>query len=759
MSDSAAHMPLSGAAAQSKAYTSVRNDDQDIDVRNLLLMLWRRKMVVLGCILLGLSLATITMSFMKPRFVARSIILIEVPVNPRLDELQAFRGAFRVDSSFILSEIEIMKSRSLARKVVDRLNLLADPEFNSKFRYSLRKSDTQGEKKLTAAQEQDFKKLSVYGSELENLPPEVVNKEIADVITNFLNNLAVRSVPGSNAIQIEYTSVDPNKAALVANAVVDVYIEQRLEQKFLAAKKVTDWLDERLTTLRAQVQEADKAVVKYKEQHKLTLGSRNSPISSEQLSALNAQLVVAKTRQAEAEAKLKHVQDMAQNPDKIETTAEILNSVLIQSLKHDKATLEGRVFELSGRYGPKHPELVKAKSELNELNQALREEILKSSKTIENEVMFAKASVHALEEGLSEYQGQQFSDNEATIGLDELERQAESTRLIYDTFLKTYKKNDEQEKLQSPEARVISFAIAPRTPAYPNKMLMLSLGGAISLFIGLAIALLIEKLDNTFRSANQIERQTGYPCYALIPAVENMTQNELMNYIISKPSSIVAESVRTLRLVLSLRAPKGGPKPRCITITSSFPNEGKTTLSLWLARLAAKSGEKVIIIDGDLRRPNVHRAMAKSNDASIVDYLTGHKSLEEVIQRDEASGLHMICARSVPNSALDLVGSDKMAKLVASLRQVYDLVIIDSPACLAVSDARVLTRMSDQLVYVVAWDRTPREVVQSGVKQFSDMNYENVSFVLSNVDVKRHVRYGYGDTAYYYGRYKEYYAD
>lgn len=726
-------------------------------MRDLLLMLWRRKMVVVGCVLIGLSLATIAMSFMKPHFVARSLILIEVTAQPKnLDELQAFMGTLRMDTSFILSEIEIMKSRSLAKRVVERLNLLADPEFNPKFKYSI-KTAVSDPKKETP--DQEFKKLSVYGTELASLPTEVVDKEVADVITNYLSSLNVRSIPGSNAIQIEFTSVDPNKAALIANTIVDAYIEQRLERKFQAAKKVTDWLDERLTSLRGQVQAADQAVAKYKEENKITTGNRNATISEEQLSALNSQLILAKTKKAEAEAKLMQVKELAEHPERIEASGDVFNSDLVLGLKGRQAELQSRVAEMAGRYGPKHPELLKARAELDELSRNIRNEILKNSQTIENEVMFAEASIKSLEAGLTEYQGQQFEDNETNIDLSELQRQAESTRLIYDTFLKTYKKNDEAEKLQSPEARVISFAVAPRAPAYPNKMLMLSLGGAISLFIGLAIAILIEKMDNTFRSANQIENSVGYPCYALIPSVENMTQTELTNYIVSKPSSTVAESVRTLRLVLNLRAPKSAPKPKCVTITSSFPGEGKTTLSIWLARLAAKSGEKVIVIDADLRRPNIHRSMAKSNDASLVDYLTGQKTLEQVIHKDEATGLHMIYGRSVPNSALDLVSCDKMNKLVASLKQVYDLVIIDSPACLAVSDARVLAKMSDQLIYVVAWDRTPREVVLSGVKQFADMRYDNLAFVLSNVDVKRHVRYGYGDTAYYYGRYKEYYSD
>ena len=202
----------------------------------------------------------------------------------------------------------------------------------------------------------------------------------------------------------------------------------------------------------------------------------------------------------------------------------------------------------------------------------------------------------------------------------------------------------------------------------------------------------------------------------------------------------------------------GEHESKIITITSSFPGEGKTTLAVWLGRLAAKSGEKILVIDGDLRRPNVHRCVDMKNDISLVDYLTDQNELDEVIRKDDATGLHVILGSSVPNSALDLIGSDKMEKLVTSLRRVYDLVIIDTPACLAVSDASVMATYCDAMLYAISWDETPREVVTSGVRQFIDTGYKDVAFVMTNVDVKRHVQYAYGDSAYYYGRYQGYYS-
>lgn len=723
----------------------------DLDIRSLARLLWRRRMVILACLLLGLSITTIATSFMKSQYTAKSLVLIESEGRQKgLEEIQSFITYMRQDPSLILGEIEVLRSRIMGRKFVERLNLMADPEFNPRFRYAA---------KTAGKNSQPFRKLAVYGSELENLPPEMVEKEIGDVVTNFLSRLNVRSIPGSLAIQIEYTSSDASKAAQIANTIADVYIEQRLENKFQAAKKVTDWLDQRLQNLRSQVQESEGAVAKYKEQHNITQGARNVTVSAEQLSALTHELVQAKAKQAEAEARLKEVTEMTEDGQLGDMGLDLANSPLVQNMKARQAQAESTLSELSTRYGPKHPKILKVNSELAELKSQIRAEIQKNAQGAENEVTFAKARVRALEESLGEYAGQQHENNEAMIELRELTRQAESTRLIYDTFLKSYKKSNEQETLQSPEARIISYAAPPRSPSYPNKMLLLALGAAISAFIGLILSFLIEKLDNTFRNADQIEQLLGYPCHALIPLVEGAAPAELAGHVIAKPASAVAEAVRTLRMVMNLRLPRSGVKPKCVTITSSFPREGKTTLAVWLGRLAAKSGEKVIVIDADLRRSSIHEAVGKSNESSLVDYLTGHKTLDEVVHKDGVSGLHMIFGRAVPNSALDLVSSEKMQKLVASLKQAYDLVIIDSPACLAVSDSRVLAKMSDQLIYVVSWDQTQREVVMSGVRQFTGMNFNDIAFVLTNVDVKRHVRYGYGDAVYYYGRYKEYYAD
>lgn len=723
----------------------------DVDIRTLMLILWRRKLVIVGMMLVGISVAVIALSFIQPRYSARTVVLIEdkagaARLSPELDNLVNY---VRLDSSVISNEIEVIRSRVMGLEVIRNLDLLTDPVFNPQYKKVMQSAEMSKEEQSASR----YKVFSLGQAALKTLPASITEQQVSLAVTRLLANLKVRGVPGSNAIEIEYQSINPAKAALVANTIAGLYIEQRLETKFKAARKLTDWLDKRLAVLREQVRLSETAVQQYKEQYGIAEGAQGI-LSTEQLSQLNAQLVQTKAEYAQAQARLNEMEALSRNHGRIDTIAEVIQSPMIQKLKGDEIILMRDLSDLSSRYGERHPDILKRKTELEGLRAKIDLEMDTVLESMRNEVSVAEARVEALQNGVGEIAQSRHHEGAAMIRLGELEREADSNRLIFDTFLQTYKKSNEQEDLEEAEARVLSYAVAPSRPAYPDRMLILSLASVLSLFMGLGMAFLLEKLDNTFRSASQLEKVGHFPCFALIPEVDQLKTAVTADFIISKPSSTVAESVRTLRTVLNLRS-ASAEKPRVVTITSSLPDEGKSTLAGWLARLAAKSGEKVILIDADLRRPSIHRSFGAGNDVSLVEYLTGKKTLKEAIQKDSATGLDILYGKSVPNSALDLITSRKMSDMIEALREAYDLVIIDSPACLAVSDARVLARMSDRTLYAVAWDKTPREIVLGGVKQFSDMKYEPLAFVLTNVNVQRHVRYGYGDTVYYYGRYKE----
>ncbi len=717
----------------------------ETDVRGLLMVFWRRRILITAALLIGLSLSSLVLLFVQPKYSGRALLLLDggVETITQRDSNYALGtgGVPRYDTAIMLSEVEVIRSRGMARGVVERLGLMNDPEFNPK----LAAGGGGGE----------FKTLSVHGSEFSKLPTEMRDRQEAEVISNLLGNLNVRQIPGSGVIQLEFTSLHAAKAALIANSFADAYIELSLADDFAASQKLAEWLEKRVAALRTEVQAREVAVQNYKAENNIYNGT-TTLLSAEQTSAMNQHLAAARGGMAEAEARLLMVGDLLNAPGKMDSADAVLDSGVIQKLKLEQARMEADLSEMSSRYGPKHPDIVKLKSEIAETENAIRKEIQTIGRSIENELYFSQARVAALEQGLAESGGRFLQDDERMIGLRALELEAESARLVLESFLKNEKSGGLQEELQNPSARVISYASLPRGPSRPNKRLIVSLSTIVALFAGLALALLMEKLDNSFRSAGQLEAALDLPCFALVPSAGKIKAPYLARYALAKPSSPVAESVRTLRMVLNLRA--SNEKPKVVTMTSSFPGEGKTTLSLWLARLSAQSGEKVIVVDADLRRPNIHRSAGVGNDVTIVDYLIGAAALDKIIRKDTDSPAHMIFARSVPAGALDLLGTKRMKDLVTKLREDYDLVIIDSPAALAVSDARLLATLSDVVLYAVRWDRTPREVVASGVKHFADMGYGALALVLTNVDVKRHARYGYGDSMHYYGRYKEMYA-
>ncbi len=733
--------------------SAISSDDGMLDVRYVFKTFWRRKWLLLAVMITGFFAAFLFTAFIPLQYKAQSLVMIQtVKLDEQSIDVQSFLTKIRIDDGQMLSEAEVIKSKELIRALIERLDLMNDPEFNPK---AVAINKTAAKDKPSSP---DFKSLSLYNQSSSTIPSELLNKDLAITIDRVLSHITVRPVLNTFVMQIMVSSTDPSKAAQIANVLADLYLEQRLETKFNASRKVTSWLDRRLTELRNQVRVSEAAVEKYRSENNLIQGAR-SEITTQQMTELNSQLVLAKSERAQAQAKLDQALRWASNPSEIDVSSEILNNPFIIDLKTAEIDILRRRSEMMQRYGDKHPLIINSNNELDSIRTKLSVEMEKIVQTLRNDLNVADASMNSLQLSLDEVEGLRKTENEATIRLRELEREAEANRLIFDNFLSTYKRNDDQESLQEPDAKIITYATPPNKPFWPNRPLILSLTTLMSLFLGICIVMLLEHLDDSFRSISQIEMKTGYPCYALIPKAEGVAEENLAEYILEKPSSAVAESVRTLRLVLNLRGERDGQKPRIVSVTSSLPGEGKTTLSSWLGRVAAKSGEKVLVIDCDLRRPNLNRILKAPAEKTLADYLSGQARLEEVIYRKDPSGAHMIFARSVPNTALDLLSSEKMKNLLLSLRQVYDLVILDTAASLAASDARVLANMSDHTLYVVGWDKTPQDVVLNGIKPFSDFGYKKLSFVLSNVDVHRHARYGYGDTGYYYGRFKDYYSN
>ena len=695
-----------------------------------------------------MALAWLGLSTLKPQYTAEALIKIEHV--DRAVSSQGLAHASNLDKADILSEVQVIKSSVIARSVIQKYGLVSDPELNPLLQRK-QSSEERATTEQNALQNQKFKSLSLEtkttSRSLNKQSFEVTDRIMNRIIHNFQKRVQVSQVAGSYVIKVEYTSASPEKAAKITSAIIDTYLDKPFEKELQTSENFADWLETRLATLQDQVRLSEEAVEAYRRERNLVIVT-DDDIETQNVSALNAQLAVATAEHDQAVLRLARV----------EAGSEV-NSNLVTQLKIRESDLQTELSALSKRYGRKHPLIINARGELKQLQNRIDDEIKISIKDVEREIEIAKEQMDLIQSNLDELEVERGQKNQDLVRLDELMREAETNRLIYEQFLETNKVSGQQKQLLKPAAQIISYATVPSIPSYPNKSLFMGVAAAAALFFATLVCLLLEKFDHVFRSATQIEHETGYPCFAMIPKMERMSKKDLADFIVTKPASSLAESVRTLRTVLKIRSGTEGEGARVLAITSSFPREGKTTLACWLARIAAKSGEKVIIIDGDLRRPAVDKMLEGKGSKTIVEYLTGRAKLENIIEKDTQTGLHKIYARSVPNSALDLIDSDKMKNLIGSLRQVYDLVIIDTPASLAVSDASVLALLSDYALYCVHWNKTSRKAVAAGMKKLTDMGHENVAFALTNIDISKYAKYGYGDTPNFHNHYNDYYQN
>lgn len=668
------------------------------DLRWLFLLLSRRRFMLLGPVLATVLIAYVALAVIPAQYTARSYIKVET--RPELSDPLAY----------VISEAETIRSRSLLREVILSPRLSTIPAYRAiqnEVKSRTPHADSQGLKSPAA--------MGVNAQPIENLSTDVLNPELSKAIDDLRAQLDVEPVPGSFVVQLEVRRNDKAQAALIANALAEIYVQKK--QPKTTRQPVESEQDRQLLALLDQLKASEKAVDAYKQANNLLPPPVALPVQ------------VSPVGQA------------------IPVTPMAVPIAAPSRLQESEAALSRHRAKLATRYGPKHPAMRAVEAELRTVRAKLARE---------REGVKAAMPLPLIEKPLSTPAAANAVPdtppaNTALLGLKDLERTAEDLQRRYDVSLKRY----QPVPVAPPailRAEIISYATVPATPSYPDRAMFIACAILLGLLAGAIWIGLVEKMDNTFRTGADVEEETGFPCYGLVPQVPPEKDVKTADYVQRKPTSPATEALRTLRMSLSLRGQQiTGEKPKTVAVTSSVTDEGKSTLAYWLARQSAKSGEKVILIDCDLRKPSLHGFAKRHSGPTLIDFLLGEAKLEEVIVRDDLTGLHIITARAVPNTALDLLQSDTMGKLLVSLKSVYDLVILDTPAALPVTDARWLALHSDAVLHVVRWNHTKRDAVLTSLRQLTAFGYTRVGTVINRVDLSRHAAYGYGDVASYYG--------
>lgn len=754
--------PVKGTAPKAgdqAPYGGLDGEDQgflELDLMALYRTLRKRLGVIMGVTFGLTALVMVVVLQQTPLYTAESQILLDRQ-KMQVTDMQAVMSGLAPDSATVDSEVEILRSRTLAARVIERLNLTQDPEFNGALREPSLLRWLDPRVWIGAA-------LSLI--EAEPAPRDAdmqARAELNRVIGGVLGRLTVTRQRTTYVINVGFVSEDPAKAARIANTVAELYILDQLEAKFDATRQANDWLSRRLTELRQQVQDSERAVEIYRTEEGLESSATGVTVSEQQLSELNAQLILARTSLAEAQAKYSRAQQIRRTGGTIESMADVVQSATISQLRQKQAELARELANLASKYGPRHPEIVNAEAQRRDIERQIGSEINRIVGSLENNVSVAQTRVASLEESLREVRGETGTGNQAMVQLRELEREAAANRAVYESFLNRFKETSQQQDFQTPDARVISTATPPVGPSHPRKALSLALALVLSGMLGVGLAFLLEHLDNGLQTGRDVEQALGLPHLVSLPATpaEKGADGKVLSpqdYLLVKPLSAFSESLRSLRSALQLSNVDN--PPTVILFTSALPNEGKTTTSAGFARAAAASGLKVALIDCDLRHPSVHKAFGlKRPEAGLVELLAERLELSQVLVKDPKSELDILPIATGTANPPDVLGSTQMRLLLERLRKDYDLVVLDSAPVLPVSDSRVLSRIADETVFVVRWNETPKDAAQAAIRELRLYDANIAGVVLAVVDTAAQAKYGYGDGGYYYGKYSRYYVN
>jgi capsular exopolysaccharide synthesis family protein len=725
--------------------------DSNIDFRAWIAVLRRRWQILAASIVAITLLALLVVFQLTPRYSATSSVAINTQKTQIVDATQVLSDA-GADVSAMETQAAILRSPTLTGKLIDKLQLDRDPEFSAMAREAQAATKPSFEILKPATwfgSSDDQVSLVIAQPKLSRIEAARARSRLIDAVGEAIY---VKIRPRSYVLTITATSEDPSKATVMANTLAELFIADQIETKYDATRRASTWLESRVAELKSAAVSADQAAASYRAATGLVGGSGGS-VDSQQLSEINSALIMARVSRAEKAAQLGQIRRLTESGAGLDTSAATLESPLIQSLRQQEAEVLRKLSELKTTFGAQHPKIINANAELRDLREKIGDEVRKIGQSTQNELAVASAREAALAGSMAQARGRTGASSMAEVRLRELERQADAAKTLYESFLNRAKETREQVGIQTPDARIVSQANLPLFASYPKKMPTIGTAFLVSIVLGIALIVLIERLENTIRNPEALERLAGTAVLSLVP-LEKEVHAVPEDVIFDSPLSQTSEGLRTLRNAISMVDVDTPPK--VVMITSSLPGEGKTFLSSTFARSATDGYNRILLIDADLRRPRVHKVFGLENRAGLAEVVSGAARLEDVILRDPRSKVEILTAGRRSPSPMDLLRSQHMADFIQQMRQRYDLVIIDTPPFEPLADAQILAKIVDKIILVVRWGETPVPVVRNVLKQMGRLQVPLAGTVLTQVDMQRYAIYGYGDYGYYYQRYGAY---
>lgn len=715
-----------------------------LDLGKIITVLWRGRWLIAATTLIVTLLGAIWILQQKPTFRAAAEILLDSRKSNAL-AIERVVSDLPANDAVIASEIGVIKSRRVLNKVIDELNLANGPEFNPRKRQPyipLLDRLTGWLPQELASDLREFIGPSTH-PELADLRDDTASRAIYN---ELLKKLTVRQLGISYIIEVRASSKSPRRAAQIANAVAEAYIANQLEVKFEEAKSASNWLSERVENLRSDVVVAEAAIETARAE-RLGENLSGQEVTEQQLAQLNAQLVEARGERAAAAAALGESEGLV-NRNGLAEIAGILDTNMVVSLKTDLAGFRVQFAEWAQRYGPKHPKMIDLARQIEATETAIEREARRYMTSLRKDHAVAKAREQALSDSLAELEGRTVELAKSSVGLRELEREAEASRFLYENFLGRLKETAEQVTFQDSDSRIISIAEPPGVAATPRKRRLLAMFILAGIAMGLLVVLSKEALRTGIRTAEELEQAVGERVLGAIPRSGSWLGRiafgpvrAVLRCFRREPEGKLAEALRGI--AVRLWPPRQGGSGRAVLVTSSSSGEGKTTTSLMLAQAAARLEYKTIAVECDLRRPGFGRALGRRRIPGLGDVLSGDCPLEGVLHRDELSGIWVLPAGVVSASPIDALYSRRFRDIIEQLKQTFDVIILDSPPMHETVDAEILAQYADAALYLVSWSRKPAAEVQAGVARLAMSGTEICGTALTMVPAREATSYGY----------------
>jgi uncharacterized protein involved in exopolysaccharide biosynthesis/Mrp family chromosome partitioning ATPase len=710
------------------------DDTAKIFLIDVLAAIHRNRKLALAVGALAAALVVAGTLCLTPLYQSTASIMLDTRREQVVD-MQAVLSNLPSDTFVVDSEVQVLQSPALARRVVDKLHLDRDPEFNASLRPPTLLSIPVNAVKAAVHN------VSLW---LGLVPATDVNsaaRRAQSVVQAFEKNLTVTRQGLTYVINIAFYSQDAAKAVRIADAVAQTYLEQQKATKAEATHQANVLIQKHVGQLQGQVARAEQAVADYKSKNGL-LNAVGAPLTEQEISALNTQMATAQAEEAEQAGKLAAARAQLGHGGS-DAVGQAAGSDTIRQLRQQQAELITQEADLSRRYGPRHPALIKVHAQRAALDAAIAAEVHRVISGQQAEASAAASRAGSLRASINQDRKLLALNNAAGVKLAELERDANAVRGVYESFLNRLKQTAAQEDLQDADAKVISPASIPLKPSSPSWMLAAAAALVFSLLAAGAAILLREFFDRGVRTAEEAENAVGLPVIAIVPQI---AQADPAAYVVKRPMSDFAESIRNLRTSLFLS--RNSAPPKVVAMMSALPHEGKTTTTLALGRQCAESGARVLVIDADLRRRALTAHLGQPAARGLVELVEGRCSLESCVYRDPLSNAMILPITRTADAGKDVFFAHDIGRVFDLLRQHFDIILVDTAPLLPLAEPRVVASHADSIVLLTHWHKTSQTAMQDAARLIRTLDVPIAGVALTCADMKLLDSFGYAARNY-----------